>query len=74
MVDIIGRVYVFRQIKFSRRQHLEFYLPTLPALSVHLINNLVIGFFDFFLGELILCLKVMNKPIPVLNAKLVRRV
>ena len=24
-------------------QHLEFYLPTLHALSIHLINNLVIG-------------------------------
>ena len=46
----LGRVYGSRQIEFSRRQRLEFYLPTLTALSVHLINNLVIGFFYFFLG------------------------
>ena len=47
----LGRVYGSRQIEFSRPQRLEFYLPTLTALSVHLINNLVIGlFFYFFLG------------------------
>ena len=45
---LLGSIDGSRQIEFSRRQRLEFYLPTLSALSVHLINNLVIGFLKKF--------------------------